>query len=336
MKPLFNLLSFYQQLATLRRWLKRGKWGEIKYGCAVSPESESAAAQLEPTAGATTFSGEGRVAGFSVHLANFDGPFDLLLQLISRHRMDISEVALATVTDEFINFMRALDETETGWKLDHATEFVVVAATLLDLKAARLLPSGEVEDEDDLALLEARDLLFARLLQYRAFKEIASIFAFRISAEERTFARVVAMEPSFAALLPEVLIGVGPERFAAIANRVLTPKTVATLSVEHLHLPLVSVAAEALKVVDQLRRHKSQTFRSLVLDAESTLVVVARFLALLELYREGVVRFEQVISLGELQIIWIGAESGDIQVSDEFDVSPQIIDGEIQIPSEEE
>lgn len=319
-------------MATLRRCLIQGKWREIKYGSAVSIESEQPAVQLEPTAGATTFSGEGRVAGFSVHLANFDGPFDLLLQLISRHRMDISEVALATVTDEFISYMRALDGTEAGWKLDHATEFVVVAATLLDLKAARLLPSGEIEDEDDLALLEARDLLFARLLQYRAFKEIASIFAFRISAEERTFARVVAMEPSFAALLPEVLIGVGPERFAAIANRVLTPKTVATLSVEHLHLPLVSVAAEALKVVDQLRRHKSQTFRSLVLDAESTLVVVARFLALLELYREGVVRFEQVIALGELHITWIGDETGEILVSDEFDIELPIIDGEIQSP----
>ncbi|CAB4793965.1 MAG: segregation/condensation protein A [Actinobacteria bacterium] len=249
--------------------------------------------------------------------------------------MDISEVALSTVTDEFIAYMRALDGTEAGWKLDHATEFVVVAATLLDLKAARLLPSGEIEDEDDLALLEARDLLFARLLQYRAFKEIASIFAFRISAEERTFARVVAMEPAFAALLPEVLIGVGAERFAAIANRVLTPKSVATLSVEHLHLPLVSVAAEALKVVDQLRRHKSQTFRSLVLDAQSTLVVVARFLALLELYREGVVRFEQVIALGELHIMWIGSDSGEVQVSDEFDVHAPIIDGELEVPNDD-
>ena len=142
------------------------------------------------------------------------------------------------------------------------------------------------------------------------------------------------MEPAFAALLPEVLIGVGAERFAAIANRVLTPKTIPTFSVDHLHLPLVSVAAEALKVVDQLRRHKSQTFRSLVLDAESTLVVVARFLALLELYREGVVRFEQVISLGELHIIWIGTESGDILVSDEFDLLPQIVDGEIQVDDE--
>jgi segregation and condensation protein A len=262
---------------------------------------------------------EGRVAGFSVHLENFDGPFDLLLQLISRHRMDITDVAIATVTDEFISYIRELEKTEVGWKLDHASEFVVVAATLLDLKAARLLPSGQIDDEEDLALLEARDLLFARLLQYRAFKEIASILSERILEQEKTFARSVSLDPVFAALLPEVLIGVTPERFAAIANRVLTPKSTPTLSVEHLHLPLVSVAAEALGVVSALRRHKTMSFRALVSDAANTLVVVARFLALLELFKEGSVRFEQVVALGELQITWVGSVEGEIRVSDEFD-----------------
>ena len=271
---------------------------------------------------------EGRVAGFSVHLENFDGPFDLLLQLISRHRMDITDVAIATVTDEFITYIRELEKTEAGWKLDHASEFVVVAATLLDLKAARLLPSGQIDDEEDLALLEARDLLFARLLQYRAFKEIASILSERILEQEKTFARSVSLEPVFAALLPEVLIGVTPERFAAIANRVLTPKSAPTLSVEHLHLPLVSVAAEALAVVSALRRQKSMSFRALVSDAENTLVVVARFLALLELFKEGSVRFEQVIALGELQITWVGSVEGEIRVSDEFDRPALIESGE--------
>ena len=287
----------------------------------VEPSSNTLG-QLPPISGATTVSGEGRVAGFSVHLENFDGPFDLLLQLISRHRMDITDVAIATVTDEFISHIRELEKTADGWKLDHATEFVVVAATLLDLKAARLLPSGEIDDEEDLALLEARDLLFARLLQYRAFKEIASILTDRIAAQEKTFARSVSLDPIFAALLPEVLIGVTPERFAAIANRVLTPKTAPTLSVDHLHLPLVSVAAEALVVVSALRRHTTMTFRGLVSDAANTLVVVARFLALLELYKEGSVRFEQIMALGELQITWTGATEGDVTVSDEFDRSP--------------
>ena len=274
---------------------------------------------LSSRPGATTVTGEGRVPGFSVTLENFDGPFDLLLQLISRHRMDITDVAIATVTDEFISYIRELEKSEEGWNLDHATEFLVVAATLLDLKAARLLPSGEVDDEGDLALLEARDLLFARLLQYRAFKEIASILAERISLQEKTFARSVSLEPAFASLLPEVLLGVSPERFAAIANRVLSPKTAPTLSTEHIHVPLVSVAAEARMVVDSLRRQTSMTFRSLVADAQTTLVVVARFLALLELYREGQVRFDQVVALGELQITWVGAREGEIEVSDEFD-----------------
>jgi len=235
----------------------------------VEPSSNTLG-QLPPITGATTISGEGRVAGFSVHLENFDGPFDLLLQLISRHRMDITDVAIATVTDEFISYIRELEKTDEGWKLDHATEFLVVAATLLDLKAARLLPSGEIDDEEDLALLEARDLLFARLLQYR----------------------------------------------------VLTPKTAPTLSVEHLHLPLVSVAAEAVLVVAALRKHKTMTFRGLVADASNTLVVVARFLSLLELYKDGSVRFEQIMALGELQITWTGATDGEILVSDEFDRAP--------------
>ncbi|NCA25844.1 MAG: segregation/condensation protein A [Actinobacteria bacterium] len=270
---------------------------------------------------------DGRVAGFSLHLENFDGPFDLLLQLISRHKMDITEVALGAVTDEFIAYIKQLESSENGWDLDKTTEFLVVAATLLDLKAAKLLPSGEVDDEADLALLEARDLLFARLLQYRAFKEIAAIFSARIEREEKSFPRTVALEPHFAQLLPEVLIGVGAQRFAAIANRVLTPKTTPVFSIDHLHRPLVSVAEQASKVVEQLRRAGRVTFRALIADADSTLVIVARFLSLLELYREGVVRFEQVISLGELQITWVGSAEGEVKVSDEFDTPPQIEDG---------
>jgi segregation and condensation protein A len=267
------------------------------------------------------------IAGaFSVHLDNFDGPFDLLLQLISRHKMDITEISLSLVTDDFIAYIRALEASGEGWKLDQATEFLVVAATLLDLKAARLLPSGEVEDEEDLALLEARDILFARLLQYRAFKEIAATFSERITLTDKFFPRVVALDPTLSALLPEVLIGVGPARFAAIAERVLTPKSVPHVSIEHLHLPLVSVAEESKLVVEALRRSKSMSFRNLVSDAENTLVVVARFLALLDLYRQGVLRFNQVIALGELQISWTGSESGDVEVSDEFDIPVIVVD----------
>lgn len=269
---------------------------------------------------ATTDVNAASSAAFSVHLDNFDGPFDLLLQLISRHKMDITEISLSIVTDEFISFIRALEVSGEGWRLDQATEFLVVAATLLDLKAARLLPSGEVDDEEDLALLEARDILFARLLQYRAFKEIAATFSERIALADKSFARVVALEPALAALLPEVLIGVGAARFAAIAERVLTPKTVPVVGVEHLHLPLVSVTEESKRVVEALRRSTTLSFRNLIADADSTLVVVARFLALLDLYRQGVLRFNQVIALGELQISWTGSLEGEVEVSDEFDV----------------
>lgn len=266
---------------------------------------------------------KGSAPGFSVYLTNFEGPFDLLLQLISRHKMDVTEVALGVVTDDFISYIRALEGSEDGWDLDQTTEFLVVAATLLDLKAARLLPSGEVEDEGDLALLEARDLLFARLLQYRAFKAIATIFSERLAREEKSFARVVALEAHFSTLLPEVLIGVGPERFAAIAQRILSPKIIPTVGIDHIHRPLVSVAEEALRLVDELRRTGKSTFRHLISDASSTMVVVARFLALLELYGEGVVRFEQVIALGEIAITWTGSAVGEIEVSDEFDI-PQV------------
>jgi segregation and condensation protein A len=270
----------------------------------------------------TSSSQEPEKSGFSVHLTNFDGPFDLLLQLISRHKMDVTDVALSVVTDDFIAYIRTLEGADEGWDLDQTTEFLVVAATLLDLKAARLLPSGEVEDEGDLALLEARDLLFARLLQYRAFKEIAAIFVDRIDINTRSFPRTVALEPHFAELLPEVLIGVGAQRFAAIAQRVLSPKIEPTLSIEHIHSPLVSVTEEAVKIVDTLRSAGRASFRTLISDASSTLVVVARFLALLELYKEGVLRFEQVAALGELQVTWMGTASGEVQVSDEFDLPP--------------
>ena len=259
-------------------------------------------------------------SGFSVHLDNFDGPFDLLLQLISRHKLDITEISLSLVTDEFIAFIRALEASGEGWRLDQATEFLVIAATLLDLKAARLLPSGEIEDEEDLALLEARDILFARLLQYRAFKEVAASFQEAIANADKSFPRVVALDPALASLLPEVLIGVGAERFAAIAERVLTPKAPPVVAVEHLHSALVSVTEESKLVVEALRKGRTVSFRSLIQGADSTLVVVARFLALLDLYRQGALRFEQVIALGELQISWVGSDEGEILVTDEFDI----------------
>lgn len=259
---------------------------------------------------------------FKVRLANFEGPFDLLLQLISKHKMDVTEVALSKVTDEFMAHIRAMGP---DWDLDQTTEFLVVAATLLDLKAARLLPAAEVEDEADLALLEARDLLFARLLQYRAFKQIAEIFNDRLEAEARRYPRTVGLEPHHAELLPEVVISIGPEGFAKLAVKAMQPRPKPQVYVEHIHAPLVSVQEQAGIVVARLKELGEVSFRLLVEDTEDTLTVVARFLALLELYREKAVELDQESALGDLLVRWTGGE-GDAEpaVTDEFDRPPEV------------
>lgn len=256
---------------------------------------------------------------FTVVLDNFEGPFDLLLQLIAKHKLDVTEVALSRVTDEFMTYIHAMGP---DWDLDQTTEFLVVAATLLDLKAARLLPSAEVEDEADLALLEARDLLFARLLQYRAYKQIADIFADRLAAESRRHPRTVGLEPHHAALLPEVAISIGPEGFARLAVKAMQPKPKPQVYVDHIHAPLVSVREQAEVVIARLRELRSASFRQLVEDAPDTLTVVARFLALLELYRERAVSLEQEEALGTLLVAWSGG-GAEPMITDEFDRGPE-------------
>ncbi|MFF8276494.1 segregation and condensation protein A [Streptomyces lateritius] len=258
---------------------------------------------------------------FTVRLANFEGPFDLLLQLISRHRLDVTEVALSRVTDEFMAHIRAMGP---DWDLDQTTEFLVVAATLLDLKAARLLPAAEVEDEADLALLEARDLLFARLLQYRAYKRIAEIFAERWEAEGRRHPRTVGLESHHAELLPEVVISIGAEGFARLAVKAMQPKAEPQVYVDHIHAPLVSVREQAGLVVALLKERGTVSFRELAEGAHDTLTVVARFLALLELYREKAVALDQEEALGELTVSWTGGDGDEeTRVTDEFDQEDQ-------------
>jgi segregation and condensation protein A len=246
-----------------------------------------------------------QVGGFEVHLDVFEGPFDLLLALISKHKLDITEVALSQVTDEFIGYISSRAD---GWDLDQVSYFLVVAATLLDLKAARLLPSGEVEDEEDLALLEARDLLFARLLQYRAYKEVAAAFAARMTAAARRFPRRVPLEPRFAQLLPEVLLGLGPVEFARLASVTLAPKAPPTVSTEHIHAPMISIRDQARIVAARLRELGRASFRQLTAGAAGNYEVVASFLALLDLYKEDVISFEQVAPLGELYVTWTGTD----------------------------
>lgn len=253
-------------------------------------------------------------AGFSVSLGNFEGPFDLLLQLISKHQLDITEIALSVVTSDFISYVREIDDD-----LEQTTNFLLVAATLLDLKTARLLPQAEVEDEEDLALLEARDLLFARLMQYRAFKQVAAIIAERLETQQLRHPRAVALEPQFATLLPEVDIRATAHDLAALAAAALAPRQPPLVSLAHLHAPVVSVREQAHLVVDRLRRERTLTFRAITQDAPDPTTKVARFLALLELFREGMLGFEQAVPLGELTVRWTGSDEGDIDVGDEFD-----------------
>jgi segregation and condensation protein A len=281
-------------------------------GASAGPASAAGGAAASTVDGAEPGLSSG--TGFSVRLDEFEGPFDLLLSLIAKHRLDVTVLALHTVIDDFLAHIRGRG---AAWDLDEATEFLVVASTLLDLKAARLLPSGEVEDEEDLALLEARDLLFARLLQYRAYKDVSAVFAQMLAVGSRRHPREVGLDPEFAGLLPEVLIGLGPSEFAALAARALAPKPVATVSVSHVHGIRVSVREQAAILVDRLRRHPSATFRGLTSDCDTTLLVVARFLALLELYREGSVAFDQVTPLGELHIRWTGPVEGEVVVAAE-------------------
>ncbi|POX36805.1 segregation/condensation protein A [Streptomyces sp. Ru73] len=290
-----------------------GAEGESGAGAEDAPEG-GAGREVPAEPADATVTGDGK---FTLHLENFEGPFDLLLQLISKHKLDVTEIALSKVTDEFMAHIRAMGP---DWDLDQTTEFLVVAATLLDLKAARLLPAAEVEDEADLALLEARDLLFARLLQYRAYKEVADVFSRRLADEARRYPRTVGLEPHHAELLPEVVISIGAEGFAKLAVKAMQPKAKPQVYVDHIHAPLVSVREQAEVMVARLRAAGEASFQELTEDAPDTLTVVARFLALLELYRERAVVLDQPEALGELTVRWAGTEDGsEPVVTDEFD-----------------
>ncbi|WP_394551710.1 segregation and condensation protein A [Agromyces sp. MMS24-JH15] len=269
-------------------------------------EGEASGRQARPSTADAP--GEPGAPGFRVALTNFEGPFDLLLSLISKHELDITEVSLSKVTDEFIAYLRGLDSAE---ELDRASEFLVVAATLLDLKVAGLLPQGELVDAEDVALLEARDLLFARLLQYRAFKEASRWFSEHLEAESRRHPRTVRLEDRFRNRDPELRWTLTPEDFAALATLALTPKEVPVVGLGHLHAPLVSIREQAAHVVAVLRRGGTRTFRELIAGVDRPGVVVARFLAVLELYRHAAIGFEQLEPLGELTLRWAAGEDWD-------------------------
>jgi segregation and condensation protein A len=239
--------------------------------------------------------------GFSVALSNFEGPFDLLLSLIGKHELDITEISLSAVTDEFISYLRGLDAAE---ELDQATEFLVVAATLLDLKLSGLLPQGELVDAEEVALLEARDLLFARLLQYRAFKTASAWFAEHLEVEATRHVRSVRLEEKYRITTPELVWTLSLNDFGALAALALTPRELPTVGLDHLHAPLVSIREQAAIVVALLQANHSLSFRDLIVDCAEKGLVIARFLAVLELYRHGALSFDQDEPLGELSLHW--------------------------------
>jgi len=282
-----------------------------------NPATEAGAA--EP---ATSNAEQTQQRGFQVRLSNFEGPFDLLLQLIFAHRLDVTEVALHQVTDDFIAYTKAIGPQ---MELDETTTFLVVAATLLDLKAARLLPAGEVHDEEDLALLEVRDLLFARLLQYRAYKQVAVMFAELEAAALRSYPRSVALEQRYEDLLPEVMLGVDAESFAQLAASVFTPRPVPTVGIEHLHRLMVSVPEQIGNLMNLLESRgigQWASFSELVADCGEPIEIVGRFLALLELYRARAVAFDQSEPLGVLQVSWTGERptNDDLATEDAVEV----------------
>lgn len=265
---------------------------------------------MAPSPSATAESVEGEApSGFRLSLTNFEGPFDLLLSLIAKHELDITEVALSAVTDEFISYLRGLDTEE---ELEQASEFLVVAATLLDLKVAGLLPQGELVDAEDVALLEARDLLFARLLQYRAFKEAAAWFARGFEAESSRHVRSVRLEEKYRQRTPDLVWTLSLDDFAALAALAFAPREIPVVGLDHLHAPLVSIREQAAHVVAILRGQSGPvSFRQLVAGADQRGVVVARFLAVLELYRHAAISFEQLEPLGELTLRWTAAHWSD-------------------------
>lgn len=267
---------------------------------------------MTSTAGMAELAVESTVAaeqpGFRLSLDNFDGPFDLLLSLIAKHELDITEIALAAVTDEFIAYIRTVEDAD---QLERASEFLVVAATLLDLKVASLLPQGELVDAEDVAALEARDLLFARLLQYRAFKQVAEVLAERLDAESGRHVRQVRLEDKYRQQQPELAWRTSLEDFAAIALLAFTPRSVPVVGLDHLHAPLVSIREQAAQLVAMLGDRKPRTFRELIAGVEQRGVIVARFLAVLELYRRDAVSFDQLEPLGDLTVRWVATSWTD-------------------------
>jgi segregation and condensation protein A len=255
---------------------------------------------------------DGSSRAFRVRIDGFDGPFDLLLDLIGRHELEITGLSLSMVTDEFLAHLADLGDDVD---LDEASGFLVVGATLLDAKIAGLLPAGEVVDAEAVAMLEARDLLFARLLQYRAFKEASAWFEDALAVEGTRHAHRGAMPESAMPPPPPAELPVDLAAFALLAAAALAPRPVPTVRVDHLHGSAVGLREQAAEVVAMLRRGSALSFLDLTGPAPERPIVVARFLAVLELHRLGAISFEQLDPLGALVVRWTAQDWDDAMLA---------------------
>ena len=237
----------------------------------------------------------------------FEGPFDLLLHLIARQRVDIWQVSLSRITEDYLAEVRRMRQLN----LEVATEFLVVAATLLELKAARLLPAPDADPDEAETALEERDLLFARLLQYRAYKQAAELFGERMAAQAAYFPRRVGAEDVLRGIAPDLLTGVDPAELARLAAAVFTPSPPPELRTSHIAPPKLSVSEAVARLARRLSHRGPTSFQDLVGDG-TPIEVVLGFLAVLELYKRALVDLEQAAVFGDIAVRWTGEGEPDL------------------------
>jgi segregation and condensation protein A len=252
----------------------------------------------------------------SVATPVYEGPFDLLLHLILKEQVDLYEINLALIVDEYLAEIERLQ----GLDLDVATEFLLIAATLVELKARRLLPGrDDIDLDDELALWEERDLLLARLLECKTFKDVAGVFGRLADEADRSFPRAVGPDERFAELVPDLLAGVTPTRLRDACLKAVQPRPVPKIDLYHVAPVRVSVADAVAELVDELPRVGRITFRRLTADLVERLEVIVRFLAILELFKQGVVDLEQSERFGDIEVVWTGGahlDAADITIDD--------------------
>lgn len=253
---------------------------------------------------------ESATSGFQVNLEVYSGPFDALLGMIANNRLELTEVSLSSITEEFLTYVRGLDFTKN---MDEASAFLDIASILVEAKSVAILPGGEdsQHDEQSLEVLRERDLLFARLLQYRAYKQAAGDFRARIAANSGRFPHPAAMDEGVAAMLPELVWTLTPLELARLTAQVIANAPASEVSIHQLHVPLVDLRAQSLVVRDRLiaalesKGDQSMSFSELTRDCTSRIEVVARFMAVLVFFKQGVLQYQQDGPFAELHLRWV-------------------------------